>query len=634
MKLKDIIIKDTLIGNAQLMKKKRVSPGFDGMSASGAVSWITINGNRLCRDILDGDYSPMPAIEFNSAKASGGYRILSKLSVIDMIIQNTLCQALTPFFDAMFSDSSFAYQKGKGVSAAAERCLYLAEKNKFVVKLDFVSCFDNISHEKMKKILDRYLCDKKLIDLIYTYLKIPVSRDGELFIREKGLVQGAPLSPLLCNLYFHIGDCYMEDNDIQFVRYADDIVLFCESYEDASDKLKMITDFFDRELELENNLRKSKICSSAELDFLGFKFKRTRKGIVVSETGNDKNADCYYNWNTKKQQNNRRKINILSDGILRQKEFSILFDTDSTDTVIPPAGTDIINVYSNVIFDTNFFAVAAKNGITVNLFNQFGERIGSFVPDEHIKAPSVLHTQLMEYYDESSRLYLAKEFVLASVHNSILNIRYYNKQNDDKSLVDALNRLTEGKKKIKAADSMEKLLLLEARARQVYYECFDLFSKKEDFRFEKCTRRPPKNKFNSLLQFGNAVLYNYIAHEIQKTALDIRVGFLHATTTRAKTLNLDIAEIFKPLLVDRTVLSLINKGALSDDDFITLDSGAVLLNAKGKDIFLNGFCNKLETQITVKGENMKYTQVITDEIRKLVRHFRNNEKYKAFRQVR
>jgi len=634
IKLRDIVNKPAFLANANLLKKKRVSPGFDGMSAAGAVSWIAVNGDHLCKDILDGNYSPMPAIEFHSAKSKGGYRTLSKLSVIDMIIQKSLTQALSPEFESVFSDNSFAYRQNKGVLSAAQRYIYLAEKNSYAAKTDIVSCFDAVNHEKLCEILSDMICDKKLISFIRTCVKMPVSRDGEILVREKGLVQGAPLSPLLCNLYLHILDQFMEDNNIQFVRYADDIVLFSNSHSKLCEDLKIVAGFLKNELFLDSNSNKTKISASAELNFLGHKFKRTKKGIIDFETENDRNVEHYYNWNKNHQKYNRRKINILSDGILRQKDFSILFDTDDKDTVIPPAATDSINIYSNVVFDSRFFSIASRNGITVNLFNQKGERLGSFIPDSGLKNPSVIHEQLLEYHNIMRRVYLAKEFLLASIHNTVLNIRYYNKQDEKQQYLDALNQIAALKRKIKSETCMETLLVLEAQVRKIYYKCYDLFLKKDGFEFEKRTCRPPKNKFNALLSFGNTVLYNYLAEEIQKTALDIRVGFLHATTSRTRSLNLDIAEIFKPLLVDRTILSLINKGSLSSEDFLISNDKTTILSQRAKDIFLNAFYNKLETSITVKGESMKYSQVVTEEIRKLVRHFKNKEQYKAFRQVR
>ena len=119
--LEKIINKDTLIEQAKILKKKKFKPGFDGMSAETAVSWLWVNGDRFCNDILTGDYRPMPAIGFKTAKMNGGYRQLARLTALDTILQYTLNSTLSHIVDAKFSDSSFAYRSGRGVSAALER---------------------------------------------------------------------------------------------------------------------------------------------------------------------------------------------------------------------------------------------------------------------------------------------------------------------------------------------------------------------------------------------------------------------------------------------------------------------------------------------------------------------------------
>jgi len=140
--------------------------------------------------------------------------------------------------------------------------------------------------------------------------------------------------------------------------------------------------------------------------------------------------------------------------------------------------------------------------------------------------------------------------------------------------------------------------------------------------------------FNAMLSFGNTVMYSLIATEIQKTALDVRIGYLHATNTRKNSLNLDIAEIFKPLLVDRVILSLVNKGEIVPTHFETHENGTVYLTTEGKRIFLSAFYEKLDAVITVGDKKMSYDSIVKEEIRKLIRHFRTNDKYKGFRQVR
>ena len=138
-----------------------------------------------------------------------------------------------------------------------------------------------------------------------------------------------------------------------------------------------------------------------------------------------------------------------------------------------------------------------------------------------------------------------------------------------------------------------------------------------------------------MLSFGNTVLYSYLATEINKTALDVRVGFLHATNARPESLNLDLAEIFKPLVVDRTVFTLINRRQLSvKRHFETVENGGVYLSAEGKRLFLTALNDKLHSRQNDKGVSRNYLQLMNEEVRKLVRHFKTGEKYSPFKQVR
>ena len=103
-------------------------------------------------------------------------------------------------------------------------------------------------------------------------------------------------------------------------------------------------------------------------------------------------------------------------------------------------------------------------------------------------------------------------------------------------------------------------MLVEARARELYYRMINEIISNEDFHFTIRTKRPPKDPINALISFENVYLYNRIATEINKTSLDIRIGFVHFTTNRSQSLNLDLADIFKPIIVDRVIFSLINVG--------------------------------------------------------------------------
>lgn len=624
---------ELLIEKAKTLKSKNFKPGYDGMTAAGALLWLRINGERTCRDILKGEYSPTPATAFQTAKKSGGYRKISKLAALDTIVQYAIIDVINSKCEAVFYPESFAYREGKGVGSAIELFRINAGSYRYAAKIDPIGCFDNIDYTVLRSAIIDILNDNKTVDLIMRFARAPYVEQGELMYPEKGIMQGAPLSPLLCNIYLHQLDGFLKGQSITFIRYADDVIIFADSLENIQSQTEAIRRFMETVLKLNVNEKKFQIDAPVNLKFLGYKFKSDKKGIIALESEYSPQAS-YHLWHESELRNSRATIEILSDGILRQKDYSAAFETNVSDRNIPVETTDSINIYSDVIFDSGFLKTALKNQIEINIFEKSGNMLGSFTPFAPLKSPRTTFEQLNAYYDEQRRMNLAKQFVLGSIHNLRLNIRYYNKQNPQKHFEDAINETYEIAKKIRGAMDYTHLLLSEARAREIYYSCFDLFITNHDFYFEKRTRKPPKNEVNSMISFGNTVLYNIIATEINKSALDVRIGFLHATGNRKQSLNLDIAELFKPLIVDRTIFMLVNKKMIKKCHFDYDNNDSVALNQSGKQVFLRAIYEKMDSVITEKSKKVDYRQIIKSEIYKLVRCFRENTGYSSFKQVR
>lgn len=139
----------------------------------------------------------------------------------------------------------------------------------------------------------------------------------------------------------------------------------------------------------------------------------------------------------------------------------------------------------------------------------------------------------------------------ASLHNQRENLRYFNKHRPSGTLKSAIEYMSNCIVEMKQSKSVNQLLTIEARAKQKYLQTFDEMISDDRFKFDKRTRRPPLNEVNAMISFGNTFIYRRIANEIYRTALDIRIGFVHAANSRSESLNLDIAEIFKPIIVDR-----------------------------------------------------------------------------------
>ena len=187
-------------------------------------------------------------------------------------------------------------------------------------------------------------------------------------------------------------------------------------------------------------------------------------------------------------------------------------------------------------------------------------------------------------------------------------------------------------KEIRNSKDIDGLRLIEARYRQLYYSMFNEIIDDPRFKFTKRTRRPPRDPINAMISFGNTFLYNHIATEIYKSALDIRIGIIHATNSRNQTLNLDLADIFKPLIVDRAIFTLINKRMIDyEGSFVEREDGSVYLSQEGKRLFLQYLDNKMMQTIMENNKPISYNDRIRDEIRKIKEMIMSGGKYRPYK---
>jgi len=177
----------------------------------------------------------------------------------------------------------------------------------------------------------------------------------------------------------------------------------------------------------------------------------------------------------------------------------------------------------------------------------------------------------------------------------------------------------------------EELMAIEGNIRELYYGAFEEILKSDEFSFDRRTKRPPQNRLNALISFGNSLMYVLALSEIYRTHLDPRIGFLHATNFRRFTLNLDVAEVFKPVFVDRLIFSLINKRQIRAKHFSKEIEG-VFLNNTGQKIVVEEWENKLKQ--TVKHPKLKrkvsYRTLVRLELYKIEKHLLEEQPYEPY----
>ncbi|HHX29382.1 MAG TPA: type I-B CRISPR-associated endonuclease Cas1 [Firmicutes bacterium] len=324
-----------------------------------------------------------------------------------------------------------------------------------------------------------------------------------------------------------------------------------------------------------------------------------------------------------------RTMFVFSNGEIHRKDNTVMFDDGQSKRYLPIHEVDEMMVFGEVTLNKRFLEFCTQQEIIVHFFNFYGYYCGTYYPREHLASGHVLLKQVEHYLDSEKRILLAAGFVDGAVRNIRQVLKYY--ENRGKDVSDAADHAAKTLLDVYGCSSIENLMALEANMRNRYYEVFDSIVGNPEFRFEKRTRRPPRNYMNTLISFGNSILYTTVLSEIYKTHLDPRIGYLHATNFRRFTLNLDVAEVFKPIIVDRIIFSVVNERRIQENDFVS-DSQGVFLSEKGKKSFVTEMFRKLETTVKHRGlgRSVSYRRLIRLELYKIAKHVLGEKAYRPF----
>jgi CRISPR-associated protein Cas1 len=325
----------------------------------------------------------------------------------------------------------------------------------------------------------------------------------------------------------------------------------------------------------------------------------------------------------------KKALYFFSNGELKRKDNTISFETDGQRKFVPVENVSEIFIFGEVEINKKLLEFLSQKEIILHYFSYYGYYMGSFYPREHLNSGYMILKQAEHYLDEQKRQDLAYRFVSGAVRNIEIVLKYY--KNRGKSVTESLENITTLKADLSPTQTIHELMAIEGNIREQYYKAFDPILEKEEFRFEKRSRRPPQNLINTLISFGNTIMYTTCLSEIYKTHLDPRIGYLHTTNFRRFSLNLDLAEIFKPIMVDRVILSCIGRGMITQDDFEQGTEGIVLKD-KGKRTFIQELEQKFATTIKHRdiGRSLSYRRLIRLEAYKLEKHLMGEKEYIPF----
>ncbi len=330
----------------------------------------------------------------------------------------------------------------------------------------------------------------------------------------------------------------------------------------------------------------------------------------------------------------KKSYYLFNPGRLSRKDNTLKFvalDEEGRELparFIPVETVADLYVFGSLDANSSLYNFMGKQHVNVHFFDYYEHYTGSFYPKEYLLAGKMLVNQVMHYNHGQKRMAIARKFIDGASFNMMKNLRYYSKREKD---VDLQIQAIEGYcPQIQTVQTPEELMGIEGNIRQVYYQAFDTIL--NDFKMGTRTRQPPLNEVNTLISFGNMMCYTLCLSQLYHTQLNPTISYLHEPWARRFSLALDLAEIFKPILVDRTIFRVLNKREIQVSDF-SLELNRCVLKDSGKKAFVRAWEERLNETIQHRAlkKHVSYKHLVKLECYKLSKHILDMEEYKPFK---
>jgi len=330
----------------------------------------------------------------------------------------------------------------------------------------------------------------------------------------------------------------------------------------------------------------------------------------------------------------KKSYYLFNPGRLSRKDNTLKFvpvnedGSDGNAKYLPIVGIKNLYCFGSLDANSAMYNFLGKNNISVHFFDYYEHYTGSFMPKDYLLSGKVLIEQSKAYTNNKRRMEIAHKFVEGAAANILRNLKYYNTRG--RELSGYIAQIEQFDQDRKHASNIDELMGWEGNIRQSYYSAFDEII--TDFKMGNRTKQPPSNEVNALISFTNMMCYTLCLDQIYHTQLNPTISYLHEPGYRRYSLALDISEIFKPILVDRLIFSLLNKKILSERDF-DKKMNSCLLNDSGRKKVLKAWEERLSKTIMHRKlkKNVSYQHLVKLEVYKLIKHIMKIEAYEPFK---